>query len=375
MGACLRFVSNLVPPTIDSLPSLVALERGSVYDDIVTRLANVRRDCSGEMLRRQVRDIFTDVAVSCLRAGADGLERTEASDLVMAYWAMADQALGLLERFRPEPRATVETEAHGAEHLTERLPPAERVVKARNSGLLGNLFDDPNADENEDGGEDEAVVLGRPALTSSADAGTWNLASCSFRVLGGKTEKDTAQVGVKTAKLILGGPDKVRDVRVDNGVLLFKPVGKDEPVDWRVFLGNDWSDLSEEMRDFFTQVSKLAKGMPGTGDDFLDVFRNLSRPLLDHVSNFDYDFAKTLQEALESLPEFYAHILNDATENLDESRNPKWFRSLMDDKLTQGVEYCVEKGPRESTRIDLVRGVRVLLDHVLDRIAENWVEG
>lgn len=185
VGACLEFVSKLVPSTIDRLPSLAALERGSVYDDIVTRLAKVRTDCSGEMLRRQVRDIFTDVAASCLRRGMNGLERTEASDLVMAYWAMADQALEILERFRPEPRATVETEASEAESLNERLSELKRIVKARNSGLLGNLFDDPNADENEDVGEDEAVVLGRPALL--------------FRVLGGKTEKDTAQVDAKTA--------------------------------------------------------------------------------------------------------------------------------------------------------------------------------
>ena len=353
VGACLMFVSNLVPPTIDSLPSLGALKRGSVYGDIVTRLANVRRDCSGEMLRRQVRDIFTDVAASCLRRGMNGLERTEASDLVMAYWAMADQALEILERFRPEPRATVETEASEAESLNERLSELKRIV----------------------GGEDEAVVLGRPALASSAGVGTWNEDTCSFRVLGGKTEKDTAQVDAKTAKLILGGHDKVRDVRVDNGVFLFKPVGKDEPMDWRVFFGNDWSDLSEEMRDFFTQVSKLAEEMPGTVNDFLDAFRDLSRPLLDHVSNVDPDFAKTLQEALESLPKYYASRLKDATKDLDEIRNPKWFRSLMDDKLTQGVEYYVEEGARKSARIDLVRGVRVLLDHVLDRIAENWVEG
>lgn len=162
-------------------------------------------------------------------------------------------------------------------------------------------------------------------------------------------------------------------MRVDNGVLLFKPVGKDEPVDWREFFGNDWSYISDEMRDFFTQVSKLAEEMPGTWNDFLDAFRDLSRPLLAHVYNCDYDFAETLQKALESLPKYYASRLNDATENLDKIRNPKWFRSLMDDKLTQGVEYSVEKGHRERTRINLVRGVRVLLDHVLDRIAENWV--
>ena len=346
-----------------------SLENGLVVRTIMDGLANGAKDAATyKMLRGLVRQVFTDAAAKLL--DQENKTRTPASDVVMAFWSMADQALDILATQIPEPDMTDGSERKESEFF------AARQTELRSRAQV----------------PEEADVQGP---LDKPDTGTWKEQGfCEFLAPGSGT--DRRKIHALRARLLLGSPEHVSDVRTDGTVILFKPVvqGKEGPASWDGLFGKDWSKVPEETKMFFRAYANLSERegaispedleglfeatgsdddlpglykaykidgttMPRTPAELVDTFKILAEPLVRRVRAVGGEmYSARLRTAL---GEVYASY------GKGRSKGPDELRRLLDLKL----EDLRQKLPKDLK--DLVLGVQLLLDHALDRMAEASV--
>lgn len=347
----------------------------SIYRKVLNAvLDSYVNDSTYEMIRSSICHVFTDAAAEFI--GPPDYSRTDASDLIMAFWSMTDQALSVLMDVFPE---------------SEKTPRQEIVEK--------NFFLDREmalaADRKEGELREEFRVR---ELRTRPDVGTWPQdGDCMFLVANSTYEDQRSSVSPFKAKLLLGSKDNVQDVRVKNGVLMFKPADGDESVDWSLFFGKDWSQVPKQTEAFFAEFSRLAddpgdeeedlayllgdsdekyvqtkSSMPGTSDALADKVERLSGflgNLMDEAGDSGTARTKQFHPAINDvLREYRDKVAAASPDELEDVRNPKTLKSMVDEKLVSLMEGLDEK----SKARDLLLGAKILLDHALDRIADDW---
>ena len=354
---------------IDALFANRKVRNEGIFKKISEAMANGLNDATPETLRASLRHVFTDAAAGLLQRTAEGLKRTEASDVIMAFWCMADQALvAILDRMPGLPM-DLKSEKEEKDFFKARTDKVAREQQKRDVQTK----------------QEEAARLKKESvlnLGNTPNVGIWpEQGDCQFLKLGAEKLGDTVKVDVHVAKLLLGSKEHVLDVRVNGRVLVFKPAGANVPADWSALFGKDPAQLPKNTLEFFSEYGKLASlrpnlhefvsedegenaktdfetfakrsSMPTTLKEIFGTFDRLARPLIAQVKDQD---RKRLVAIIET-------ALKDLKLIADER-----FASMTAASFKQNVDGIFRKvEPKEGDPDrDLFLGVKALLDHALD---------
>ena len=167
---------------IDALFANRKVRNEGIFKKISEAMANGLNDATPETLRASLRHVFTDAAAGLLQRTAEGLKRTEASDVIMAFWCMADQALvAILDRMPGLPM-DVKSEKEEKDFFRARTDKVAREQQKR----------DVQAKQEEAARLKKESVLN---LGNTPNVGVWpEQGDCQFLKLGAEKLGDTVKI-------------------------------------------------------------------------------------------------------------------------------------------------------------------------------------